>query len=73
MSRFRIHEPQFPTNRALYIIWCESKVWGRFSVAAGSHTAMAAAWDALQDQQPQDLLTLQDGARVLRRRGPLRT
>lgn len=68
MPPFRMHEPEFPENRALYIIWCDSAMWGRFSLAAGSFSAMVAAWDAVQDQQPSDVLTLQDGARVLHKR-----
>lgn len=71
MPRPRIYEPQFSANWALYIIWCESRVWGRFSLAAGSRTTIAAAWDASQEKQPQDLLILKEGAKLLRRRDPL--
>lgn len=68
----RIHEPHFDETAALYIIWA-SNPWTRMeSLAAGSFTAMKAAWDALQSERPQDRLTLQHGARVLRERPPLR-
>lgn len=66
----RFHNPIFPEDSALFIIWAEDR-WSRFSLAAGSLVAMNAAWAALQSECPRAELTLQDGARVLQRRGPL--
>ena len=40
MPRHRIHEPIFPENRALYIIWCEEWQGDRYSLAAGHLNAM---------------------------------
>ncbi len=38
------------------------------TIAAGTLRAMRGAWDAIQDQYPDDELTLQNRARVLARR-----
>lgn len=70
MPRHRIHEPIFPENRALYIIWCEEWQGDRYSLAAGHLSAMIAAWDAMADYSPRDRLLLQFGSRVLRSREP---
>lgn len=63
----RMHEPYFPEDEALFIIWARDR-WGRRSVAAGTLTAMLAAWDAVQDVCPAGELTLQEGSRVVRER-----
>lgn len=68
----RIHEPIFPENQALYIIWAEDGFIGRRSVAAGCLTAMLAAWQAIQGEFPNEELTMQNGSRVMHRRSKLR-
>lgn len=68
----RIHEPIFPEDGALFIIWCKPAFGAPFSVAAGGLRAMQAAWHAVQDDYPQDDLTLQNRARVLLRRDGVR-
>jgi hypothetical protein len=40
------------------------------TIAAGTHRAMRGAWGAIQDQYPDDELTLQHRARVIERREP---
>lgn len=72
MTRFRMHEPVFPLNRPLFIIWCEERGGERYSVAAGSFASMTAAWWALSRFSPSDTLTFQEGARIPRRRLPVR-
>lgn len=69
-SEMRMHEPIFPEDMALYIIWASSSA-GRSSVAAGGLAAMKAAWEAIQMDYPRDTLTLQHRARVLRERAPI--
>ena len=61
----------FPPGEALFIIWRRSERGGLATVAAGSHRAMAAAWEAVVNQYPTEELTLQNRARVLRKRGPV--
>lgn len=70
MPRHRIHEPIFPENRALYIIWCDEWQGDRYSLAARHLSAMLAAWDAMADYSPRDTLSLQCGSRILRTRLP---
>ena len=70
MPSFRMHEPIFPGDRALYIIWCDDCQGERYSLAAGHLNAMLAAWDAMEDYSPRDRLSLQFGSRVLRSRDP---
>ena len=65
-------DPIFRPGEALYIIWRRPKHGGMETIAAGSHRAMRAAWDAVQDEYPEDELTLQNRARVMSSRGPLR-
>lgn len=67
----RIHEPRFPSDSALYIIWCEGRDTPRYSLAAGSLRAMEAAWEAVQQDCPRATLTLQERSRVLAMRGPV--
>jgi len=64
-------DPKFAPGEALFIIWRRSDRGGLVTVAAGSHRAMAAAWVAVQDQYPTEELTLQNRARILRRRAPV--
>ncbi|QDA35648.1 hypothetical protein E4191_15845 [Paracoccus liaowanqingii] len=66
----RIHEPYFPPDRALFIIWCNPRFGQRHSIAAGTFEAVHAAWEAVQDHYPNDRLTWQQGARILQERGP---
>lgn len=66
------HEPVFPHDRPLYIIWCDEGQGSRYSLAAGDFRAMLAAWDVLFDLFEWDRLTLQDGARVIRSREPVK-
>lgn len=68
----RIHQPYFPDGDALFIIWAETRDHRRVSVAAGCFAAMDAAWSAVQDRYPDQTLWLQERARVLDRRAPLR-
>jgi len=68
----RFHDPEFPDDLALHIIWAEPQGAGkRWSVAAGTFRAMIAAWPALQDQHKRETLTLQQGALILEKRPPL--
>lgn len=67
----RIHDPIFPNDRALLIIWCHELGQRPYSLAAGTHDAMMAAWDAVQGDCPRAALYLQQGARVIRQRGPV--
>ena len=64
-----IHEPKFAPGVALYIIWRESPEGEIAAVAAGTVSAMLGAWDAIQGQHLRDELRLQQGARVMHRRG----
>jgi len=64
-------DPRFPEGEALFIIWRRPPNGRPITLAAGSHRAMSAAWDAVQDQCPDEELTLQQRARVLLRRGPI--
>lgn len=41
------------------------------TVAAGTNQAIRGAWDAIQNQYPDDELTLQNRGRVLARRGAM--
>lgn len=66
-----IHEPIFPEDRALFIIWCRPPGERLYTIAAGPLNAMKAAWEVLQEEHPRDELTLQQGARVLNARLPL--
>lgn len=68
----RMHEPIFPEDRALFIIWCHPRHGERHSIAAGTFEAVEAAWGAVQWLYPGDRLTWQQGARVMRERAPLR-
>lgn len=61
-------DPRFLEGAALFIIWRRPPCGGLETVAAGTHRAMRAAWDAVQDQYPDDELTLQNRARILARR-----
>lgn len=65
-------DPKFPEGSALFIIWRRSRFTGLETVAAGTHRAMKAAWGAIQDEYPDEELTLQNRARVLEFRAPLR-
>ncbi len=56
---------------ALFIIWRRPPRGGMHTLAAGSFKAMTVAWDALQADYPDDELTLQQRARVLKRRAPI--
>ncbi|CAM3089756.1 hypothetical protein PANO111632_02535 [Paracoccus nototheniae] len=67
----RIHEPIFPEDQALFIIWCDPPHGPRRSIAAGTFEAVDAAWAAIQGLYPRDRLTWQQGARVMRERPPL--
>jgi hypothetical protein len=64
-------DPKFDETAAMYIIWVRSKRGGMRTLAAGGFNAMAAAWEAVQTECPEDELTLQQKARVLRSRPPL--
>lgn len=66
-------DPVFETGAALFIIWRRPAYGGIETIAAGTHRAMVGAWNAVQDQYPDDELTLQNRARVLRRREPVAT
>lgn len=66
----RMHEPEFDPTAALFILWRYSPEGSRVSIAAGALTAMNAAWVAVQDEYPRDQLSLQHGARIVRRREP---
>ena len=66
-------DPQFNPEYALFIIWRRPRHGGMETVAAGAHRAMRGAWDAIQDQYPEDEITLQNRARILARREPLPT
>ena len=68
MSMF---DPVFEPGAALFIIWRRPKWGGMQTLAAGSHKAMVGAWEALQEDYPDDELTMQHRARILRRREPL--
>lgn len=54
MPRYRIHEPIFPQNQAVYIIWCDEWQGDWYTLAARHLTAMLAAWDAMADYSPRD-------------------
>lgn len=64
-------EPKFDETAAIFIIWARSEQGGMRTLAAGGFDAMAAAWEAVQTECPEDELTLQQRARVLRSRPPL--
>lgn len=64
-------DPKFDETAAIFIIWARSKQGGMRTLAAGGFNAMAAAWEAVQTECPEDELTLQQRARVLRSRPPL--
>ena len=64
-------DPKFDRGAALFIIWRRPQTGPIETVAAGTHRAMRGAWDVIQDQYPDDELTLQNRARVLARRGPV--
>jgi len=68
---FSMFAPKFDETAALFIIWARSKRGGMRTLAAGGFNAMAAAWEAVQTECPEDELTLQQKARVLRSRPPL--
>ena len=61
-------DPKFAHGAALFIIWRRPRTGGMETIAAGTHRAMRGAWDAIQDQYPDDELTLQHRARVIERR-----
>jgi hypothetical protein len=61
-------DPKFEPGAALFIIWRRPRAGGMETIAAGTHRAMRGAWEAIQDQYPDDELTLQNRARVLARR-----
>lgn len=66
----RIHEPHFPEDVALFIVWV-SDAFGRRSALATSDIAAArAAWPVLVAQYAGREMTLQHGARVIARAGP---
>lgn len=67
----RIHEPNFPPDSALFIIWAEG-LGDRFSVAAGCFAAVNAAWPALANEYPGYRLIMQNGARIMEEREALR-
>lgn len=67
----RFHNPEFPEDLALHIIWAAPPKGPRWTVAAGTFRAMVAAWPALQDQHKQETLTLQQGALILQKRLPI--
>jgi hypothetical protein len=64
-------DPKFDETAAIFIIWARSRHGGMRTLAAGRFGAMAAAWEAVQTECPEDELTLQQRARVLRSRPPL--
>lgn len=64
-------DPKFDETAAIFIIWARSTRGGMRTLAAGGFNAMAAAWEAVQMECPEDELTLQQRARVLRSRPPL--
>lgn len=64
-------DPRFEPGAALFIIWRRPLSGGMQTVAAGTHRAMRGAWDAVQDQYPDDELTWQNRARVLAGRGAM--
>lgn len=71
MFRMRFHEPEFPEQSALYIVWAEGPS-GRRTVMAVTKPGLAyAAWDTLIAEYPRDYLRLQDGARVMREYDPV--
>ena len=67
----RFHDPEFPEDLALHIIWAPPPKGPRWTVAAGTFRVMVAAWPALQDQLKQETLTLQQGALILQKRLPI--
>ncbi len=64
-------DPKFDETAALFIIWVRPRRGAMRTLAAGGFNAMAAAWEAVQTECPEDELTLQQRARVLRSRPPL--
>ena len=64
-------DPKFKETAAIFIIWARSTRGGMRTLAAGGFNAMIAAWDVVQTECPEDELTLQQRARVLRSRPPL--
>ena len=62
-------DPKFEPGAALFIIWRRPRTGPMETIAAGTHRAMRGAWEAIQDQYPDDELTLQNRARVIARRG----
>lgn len=66
----RIHEPIFPDDMNLIIIWCRPRGGRQFSLAAGTFGAMQAAWPAVQEGYTRDELTMQQGARIIQIRPP---
>ncbi|MDT1061210.1 hypothetical protein RM190_05015 [Paracoccus sp. CPCC 101403] len=67
----RIHEPHFPDDFALFIIWAVPPDAKQYPVAAGGFKAMQAAWEVIQGDYRWDELSFQHGARVLKTREPL--
>ena len=65
-------DPRFDPNDALFIIWRRPRAGGIHTVAAGSFNAMIAAWRAVQEDYPDDELSLQNRARILMRREMIR-
>lgn len=55
----RFHNPEFPEDFALHIIWAAPPKGPLWTVAAGTFRAMVVAWPALQDQHKQETPTLQ--------------
>ncbi|SEU03649.1 hypothetical protein [Paracoccus homiensis] len=67
----RIHNPIFPHDTALFIIWAHPPKGEPYTLAAGGLRAMNAAWPTVQDEARDCELTLQHGARVIRSRDPM--
>lgn len=66
-------DPVFQPGAALLVIWRRPRHGGLETIAAGTHRAMSGAWDAIQDQYPDDEITLQNRARIVKRRLPLQS